>query len=71
MAKASENDSASDELHGADELMVTKRQINQLRKAQSLRKGADIKISKTKSEKLSNMEAVCGHHCFQQVQDYF
>ena len=48
---------ARNELSGPHELMLTKTQINKLRKAMSQGTGSDIKISKQKSERL-----VCGDH---------
>ena len=40
-----------DELSGSDQLLLTKRQIIKLKKAQSLGNGSDIKISKTQIRK--------------------
>ena len=48
---------ARNELSGPHELMLTKTQINKLRKAMSQGTGSDIKISKQKSERLD-----CGDH---------
>ena len=42
---------ARDELSGAHELMLTKTQINKLKKAMSQGTGSDIKISKTQTRK--------------------
>ena len=42
---------SNDELHGGDQLMLTKTQIKRLKKAKSLGKGSDIKISKTQIRK--------------------
>ena len=53
LAKVVQNNSAitirlaSNELTGDNEMMLSKRQINKLKKAESLRKGSGIKISKT------------------------
>lgn len=40
------------ELHGNDELMLTKTQIRRIQKAKSLGKGVDIKISRTQIKKV-------------------
>ena len=53
---------ARNELSGPHELMLTKTQINKLRKAMSQGTGSDIKISKHKSERLLNRAVVCGDH---------
>ena len=42
---------ANDELSGPDKLMLTKTQINKLKKAKSQGVGSDIKISKTQIRK--------------------
>ena len=42
---------SNDELHGGDQLMLTKTQIKRLKKAKSLGKGSNIKISKTQIRK--------------------
>ena len=42
---------AKNELSGPDELMLTKTQINKLKKAESQGVGSDIKISKTQIRK--------------------
>ena len=57
LAKALKNNSAitirlsSSELTGPDQLMLTKTQINRLKKAMQNKTGADIKISKTQIRK--------------------
>ena len=45
------SDSSRNELSGPHELMLTKTQINKLRKAMSQGTGSDIKISKTQIRK--------------------
>ena len=40
------------QLHGPDELLLTKTQINKIQKAKGLGKGVDIKISKTQITKV-------------------
>ena len=58
LAKAYRENSAitirlsSDELHGGDQLMLTKTQIARLIKAKRKGNGSDIKISKTQIERL-------------------
>ena len=49
-------------LSGPHELMLTKTQINKLKKAMSQGTGSDIKISKHKLEKLLNTGVVCLDH---------
>lgn len=57
LANAYQNNSAitirlaANELTGPDEMMLTKSQINEFRKAMSMGKGSDIKISKTQIRK--------------------
>ena len=64
LAKALKNNSAitirlsSSELTGPDQLMLTKTQINRLKKAMQNKTGADIKISKT-------------HHYSKLAQNYY
>ena len=54
---------ARNELSGPHELMLTKTQINKLRKAMSQGTGSDIKISKTQIRKaVLDRVVVCGDH---------
>ena len=53
---------ARNELSGPHELMLTKSQINKLKKEMSQGTGSDIKISKTQSERLLDRVVVYGGH---------
>ena len=53
---------ARNDLSGQHELMLTKSQINKLKKEMSQGTGSDIKISKTQSERLLDRVVVYGGH---------
>ena len=53
---------ARNDLSGPHELMLTKSQINKLKKEMSQGTGSDIKISKTQSERLLERVVVYGGH---------